>query len=297
MYRIVFVVLHYMALEETKECINSILSNVDYKQYKIVVVDNNSSNQSGIELQKMYASNDNVKVILNSNNLGFAKGNNVGYSYAKNELDAEFIITINNDTIIDQKNFIELLINIFNENNYYVLGPDIIGVNDKYHQNPLDARGVNLEEVKKLLTSMTIQYYKFMFLGLTHTFGVIKKLRNLLSRKETTHILYSYANENYKIPQNDVKLHGACLVLSPLYVKHFDYAFLPLTYMYMEEDILYYICKKNNFKMLYDPKVYIYHKENASTDILNKSTINKKIFYWRNIRDSTRILYKIMKDN
>ena len=83
MYTFSFVILHYISITDTIECIESILKNINYLKYYIIVVDNGSKNNSGNILKEKYKNNSNVKVILNENNLGFARGNNVGYKLAK----------------------------------------------------------------------------------------------------------------------------------------------------------------------------------------------------------------------
>ena len=126
MNKICFVILHYIVIDDTIECIESIFNNIKYENYNIVVVDNKSPNSSGKILKDKYKKNDRVTVILNNENSGFAKGNNIGYKYAKAILKAQFIILINNDTIIKQNDFIDKIINTYEETKFYVLSPNII---------------------------------------------------------------------------------------------------------------------------------------------------------------------------
>ena len=116
--------------EDTLKCIDSIRENVRYKNYHIVVVDNGSPNGTGLELKARFKNDEHVTVILNSKNLGFAKGNNIGYSYARNELKSDFIAVINNDIFIEQPDFIELFIQRYNKKPYHILGPDIVSLAD-----------------------------------------------------------------------------------------------------------------------------------------------------------------------
>ena len=120
-----FVILHYLTTEDTVECIDSIIKNIKYDNYNIIVVDNGSYNNSGEKLKRIYESNKSIKIILNKNNLGFAKGNNLGFNYAKYELNSDFVALINNDTIINQYDFITNIIKSYNKYNFDILGPDI----------------------------------------------------------------------------------------------------------------------------------------------------------------------------
>lgn len=51
-----------------------------------------------------------------NDNLGFARGNNKGYRYAKNTLGCNYIIMLNNDTIIIQHDFLSIIRKEFEEN-------------------------------------------------------------------------------------------------------------------------------------------------------------------------------------
>ena len=71
---ICFVILHYMATDETIICVDSILENVNGDK-RIIIVDNASPNNSFDELNIKYKDNILVDVISTDENLGFAKGN------------------------------------------------------------------------------------------------------------------------------------------------------------------------------------------------------------------------------
>ncbi len=102
--KIAIVILNYNGLENTLECINSVTA-IDQKNINLdlIVVDNNSQDDSQKKLEKL----NGIKLILNSENLGFTGGMNTGIKYAL-ENGADQIILLNNDTYVDH-NF---LINI-----------------------------------------------------------------------------------------------------------------------------------------------------------------------------------------
>lgn len=109
--RIAVVILNWNGYKDTLECISSILkADTSGLTCDIIVVDNNSTNNSLQELAKAVNTKKNPRVFIVSNreNLGFAGGNNVGIRYALN-LGATNIIILNNDTEIDSKCIKELL--------------------------------------------------------------------------------------------------------------------------------------------------------------------------------------------
>lgn len=69
-YKIGFVILHYLALRETINCVNSIEKNISYVNYEIIIVDNGScilDDDNKLEqLEKTYP---NIKLIISKKNL------------------------------------------------------------------------------------------------------------------------------------------------------------------------------------------------------------------------------------
>ena len=105
-----YLVLHYKNADVTEQCIQSLLSN-DMEDSCIVIVDNASPNGSGKELEEYYEHSEKVTVLLSEENLGFAKGNNIGYQYCVQKLKSDFVCALNNDTLLIQKNFFSLIEN------------------------------------------------------------------------------------------------------------------------------------------------------------------------------------------
>lgn len=295
----VFVILHYLAIEDTLECVNSILENIVYKNYNIVIVDNGSENDSLSILNSELGMLDNVFIIESEENLGFAKGNNLGYEFAKNELDAESIIMINNDTVIEQKNFLSKIDEIYVETHYDILGPDIISLKDNQHQNPYKIKTMDfsLENVAKQLKSRRVS--RFLNKTYIQQFGVKvykKVLKRYLKKYREKSRMKNRVQFNYEERIEGHKLHGSCYIFSPQFVKKYN-GLYSQTFMYMEEDILFYIAKKENMRLLYDPSVTIFHKEDSSTNALLSSNRMKLEFIYKNEIDSLKELAKIIDDN
>ena len=98
------IILNWNSGEMTAECIQSLLAK-DSSDYEIVVVDNGSSDGSVEHLRRRFPE---IPVLLQERNLGFAGGCNVGMRYALDK-GAEFILLLNNDTVVG-KNFVRDLV-------------------------------------------------------------------------------------------------------------------------------------------------------------------------------------------
>lgn len=101
------VILNYNGYRDTIECVKSI-EDITYKNYKIVIVDNASTDDSEKMLNKSFSKHH---IIQTGKNLGFAGGNNIGIKYAIQN-NAEYILLLNNDTIVD-KDFLGYLVKGF----------------------------------------------------------------------------------------------------------------------------------------------------------------------------------------
>ncbi|ART78198.1 hypothetical protein B4U37_20070 [Sutcliffiella horikoshii] len=286
MYHFTFVILHYLVKEDTIECIESILSNIDYLNYNIIVVDNCSPNGSGIELKEKYSMNAKVKIILNGENEGFARGNNIGYKLGKYEYNSDFIMVVNNDTVIKQRAFINKVINEYETFGFDILGPDIISLKDNNHQNPVGNSVITKEQLYKI-----INVYKRLLI--LNYIGVEGPLRKIMQKKIKKRQLDLIGNNDHENIQYNVQLHGSCLIFSKGYIERFE-GFFDKTFMYMEEDILYYLANRDGLKTMYSPNVVIYHKEDSSTDATYSKNKKKRRFKYKNVIQSAEQFLKLM---
>ncbi len=102
--KVTIIVINWNNYDDTKECLNS-LGKVTYPDYKIIVIDNNSSDGSGERIKNEFPQ---YAYIQNKENLGFAEGNNVGIEHALGE-KADFVWILNNDVIVKPDSLVELV--------------------------------------------------------------------------------------------------------------------------------------------------------------------------------------------
>lgn len=130
--RVSIVILNWNGWQDTLECFDS-LSRITYPNYEIIILDNNSSNDSIEKINNWIAnkkSSISYKLLINSQNLGFAGGNNPGIKYALRN-KADYILLLNNDTIVDP-GFLEKLVKVAeNDESFGIVGPKIYYETDK----------------------------------------------------------------------------------------------------------------------------------------------------------------------
>ena len=90
------VILNYKNREDTIVCLES-LRNITYKNYYMVVVDNDSQDGS-YEYLKEHEKD--CYVMQSDDNRGYAAGNNIGIRYAL-EQGADYVCILNNDVVVE----------------------------------------------------------------------------------------------------------------------------------------------------------------------------------------------------
>jgi GT2 family glycosyltransferase len=86
------IIVNYNGKKWLKKLFDSLLSQA-YKNFEIIFVDNNSSDDS-VEFIKNNYKDDRIRIVLSDKNLGFSGGNNLGFKHVK----GEYILLLNNDT-------------------------------------------------------------------------------------------------------------------------------------------------------------------------------------------------------
>ena len=89
-------VLNYNSLEKTAACVAS-LERLNYRNFRLILLDNDSADGSGRELQRRFSAH---QVVQNGRNLGYAGGVNVGVRLALKQ-GAALVWVLNPDTLVD----------------------------------------------------------------------------------------------------------------------------------------------------------------------------------------------------
>jgi GT2 family glycosyltransferase len=246
-------------------------------------------------LQEKYGALDTCTVLCSSENLGFARGNNLGYAYAKERLDPDFVIVMNNDVLVEDPAFLEKVRRIYSQTGFFVLGPDIYACNADYHQNPMRAEGYTKKEVKHIIATRKrwLAVYPLHFFYERLLSGTKMRIKKLIGRKSKP-----LTNPLARLDRlEDPVLHGACYIFSKDFLKVRQEAFHSGTFLYFEEDILHYDCRKNGYPMVYDSSIRVTHLEDVSTNTAYRSEYRKRKMKYRNLVRSASILLQKMEQD
>jgi GT2 family glycosyltransferase len=107
MKKVFIVTINYKGHKNTLELLESLRKIKKDFELSVIIVDNFPADQIKIDQGKY---NDlNLKVIYNKVNLGFSGGNNVGIDYALKN-GADYVLVLNNDTLVDPNFLTELIL-------------------------------------------------------------------------------------------------------------------------------------------------------------------------------------------
>jgi GT2 family glycosyltransferase len=124
--RVSVIVLNWNCRDDTIECLHS-LTSLTYPDYETIVVDNGSTDGSPEAIREAFPE---VQLLTNPDNLGFARGNNVGMRQALSG-EAAYFFVLNNDTIVDPALLDELVATAEADSRIGVVGPKIYYYNQR----------------------------------------------------------------------------------------------------------------------------------------------------------------------
>jgi GT2 family glycosyltransferase len=101
---VAIIVLNWNNYEDTAKCLEK-LENITYNNYRVIVVDNGSTDNSGERLQNDF---NWCEFVFNERNLGFSQGCNTGLKKIQDE-SIEYVLFLNNDVVVDNSTILNLV--------------------------------------------------------------------------------------------------------------------------------------------------------------------------------------------
>lgn len=250
------IILHWNNYSDTYECVQS-LQKISYKNFKIVIVDNGSTNDSIDKLKKALKLD---KILPLTKNLGFSGGNNIGIRYALKN-NADYILLLNNDTVVDH-NFLSKLIEISKKDQHIgIVSPKIY-----YAKNPHLIWATGAFENKKS---------KFGYIDLGFQIKDIGQFNKIL--------------------EVDC-VWGCCMLINKKVFKDIG-LFDDEYFLYAEDIDFCYRVKQSGYKIIFQPESIIWHKVSSASggegnifkDYYN--TRNLLLFASKNLDINTKTRY------
>lgn len=171
------IVLNWKNADDTIACVKSLFA-MEYKQFRVVICDNNSPDKSYDKIKKSILNitsqcldnkklvelnkesslehiandiNDEIYLIQTGENLGFSGGNNVGIRFSLYQNDCDYVWVLNNDTLVE-RNALNIAISFMEKNkNIGVCGSKVV-----YMNNPNLVQSIGGSYNKLLMTTHNI---------------------------------------------------------------------------------------------------------------------------------------------
>ncbi len=243
-----FVFTNYNSSEDTRNAIASINSTIEKSRYQIVVVDNNSNEESVKTLKNLDKDFSNVHLILSKENVGYFKGLNIGIKYLRSKFKEISYMVIGNNDLVFPANFCNSIFeNEQTFKKYAVISPDIV-TREGTHQNP--------QVIKKISTLREIVYDLYYF---NYYFAIfIRKIAKITHRFTDRH-----DEKAFGIPQEIYQGHGSCYILGPVFFENFEELHAP-TFLMGEEFFLSLQLQRKNLCVYYLPSISVLHECHSS---------------------------------
>ncbi|WP_417940027.1 glycosyltransferase family 2 protein [Flavobacterium sp. RS13.1] len=252
------IILNYNVRYFLEQCVLSVQEALSGIDGEIIVVDNNSDDDSCIMMKSRFPE---LQLIENKENLGFPRGNNIGVAQAK----GKYICILNPDTVVAEDTFVKILAFAEGKKNLGIIGCKLI-----------DGTGNFLPESKRGIPTPWVAFTKI--------FGLYRVFPNqkLFNQYYAQHLS---ENETGKV---DI-LVGAFMVMQrELYLE--TGGFDENCFMYADDiDLSYSVLqkKKNNY---YFHETSVIHYKGEST-VKNEKYMRRfqeamEFFYQKHFRKS-----------
>jgi GT2 family glycosyltransferase len=262
------IIVNYKTVDQTVNYIQQELSKIT-TDFKIVIVNVACDDETNIALTKRLGAcfvenintaidkEHNVFLLADSENLGYARGNNLGAAFFRKHFDMDYYLISNNDIRFVNDDIVEHLIETANSNDQIAaIGPKVLGL-DGVDQSP-----------NKYVSIWRRYIFGGIFTPVTSVFPV-------LARYFTPYDISKKSQFTYWVD-------GCFFIIKTKafwQVQGFD----PNTFLYVEEKILAERLLIKGYKIFYLPSMCVVHTNGL---VINKYFDSRKkmvINFWANM--------------
>ncbi|TSC95587.1 MAG: putative glycosyltransferase [Parcubacteria group bacterium Athens1014_10] len=238
--RLSIIIVNYNTDTLLKDCLNSIFQYPPKKQFEIIVIDNGSTDDSVIMLEKDFS---NIQLIKNNSNLGFAKANNIGIKLSQ----GDYVLLLNSDTLILPESLNKIINYMDSHLSVGILGPRLTGLNGETLQMSWCGAPISLsgEIVIKLFSPKYISKYRFA-----------RFIVDYIQRRE----------------RKVMHIAGASMIIRKKVFK--DIGLLDENFfLFFEEPDFCWRARKKCWDVVFNPDIKVIHKLGSSTKKLGSSVM------------------------
>lgn len=229
------------------ECVNSIFRFAPTSEFEIIVVDNNSADESASALDHAFGRDPRLKIIEAGENLGFARGSNLAYKSSS----GEYILLLNPDTEGQAGSLAKLI-------HYFDTHPEVQIVGGKI----VNPDGSIQPSVRK-------------FPDLWSSFLVFTGLYRLISPRK-----YLMEDFDYETEQGADQVMGAVLLTRRATIERLGFLDEKFWLWYEEVDFCYRVKKSGGAVMYYPEARFVHHGGQSFSQV---SVLKRKMILARSL--------------
>lgn len=251
------IIVHYKTPDLLLNCVSSVWNNSKTLTIEVVIVDNDSNDESNKLILSLYPQ---TKWIDAGYNSGFARGNNLGIRNSS----GEYILLLNPDSFIKDDFLINLLSIYKNKDANHTLGLLGCRIISSIDQSLLVGTGIGFPGMTKFINANPI---------------IIKLFRRFVNKKTYLPEIMHFKNHNVDF------VSGACVMIKRSKIDQYD--------LYLDEDFFLYFedvewsfrVKHKGLQNYFTAEVEVYHENSASTaKSTNRNNIilvSELLFYFK----------------
>lgn len=181
-----------------KKCLDSLYKLTKYKNFEVIVVNNNSSQKETFDLLKKYEKNyTNFKVIDANIEFNYSVINNM----AVKATDAEYVMLLNNDTEILMPNWLHVMVGYAMQEHVGAVGPKLL-YPDKTVQHAGVILGLGGVASHAYINSSRSDYGHFGRMAVPYNYSAVTAACLMISKKKYMEV--GGLEEQLKVAYNDV---------------------------------------------------------------------------------------------
>ncbi|MDK2886829.1 MAG: hypothetical protein PWP54_1402 [Thermosipho sp. (in: thermotogales)] len=237
---VAIIILNYNQSILVDKLVNN-LNDQTYRNYIIFIVDNSENQKEIYNLNQIRKNSKNkIEIIINQRNVGYSKGNNIGIKSSE-KFNPKYILILNPDVYIEDKNFIKTLVDFAEKNTHFeFIGPKVFDKNGNLLR-------IYFKDENSLFNILTGNFFELLSF----------KLKKTKLKKKSKGYSFVY------------RIYGCCMFVKMETIRKIDY-FDENVFLYEEESILSEKLKRINQKPIYLFDTYIYHIHPTEKHILKK---------------------------
>jgi N-acetylglucosaminyl-diphospho-decaprenol L-rhamnosyltransferase len=246
-FELAIIIVNYKTPKMVVDVLNSVKQNVANIDAQVLIVDNDSQDDSVTIINEWITTEDKKKkfrLIESSHNSGFSGGNNIGI----NAVDADYYLLLNSDTIV-QPGALELLLETAKENN----DAGLVGARLEWPDGqPQESCFYFHTPVSEFLKAASV--------------GLFSRLLApyIVARPVVDHV------ESYQW------VSFACVLIRSQVIK--DIGLLDDEFfMYFEDVEFSYRAQKASWRVIYQPNAHVVHLRGGSSPLKSQAKLRKKL--------------------